>query len=441
MLTRFPTLSVPCLFFLLLTTFIQPALAVPAHGKRQLTFVLILTRHGVRAPGSTPERLHRYSVGPWPQWPVPPDYLTRHGYNVLLQFGGWDRAWLTRAGLLRPSGCDASALYIYTDSDQRTIRSGHALAQSLSPSCAATVHSLPEGRHDPLFHLSPSNLDTATRAQIIAAVHRRLPSGLEAFTASYRAQLNVLQSVLYGCRPGARCPKRKKHLEIKLADVPNRIAIKHSHGIVSFRGPVFTAASLAEDILLEYTQGLPRDQVAWGRLDESQLREIIDLHTAEFSIRHRTPALARVQMSNLFDHILLTLRQAVEGHSVKGAFGPAGKKLVVVDGHDTDIAAIAGLLHLHWSLDGRTDDTPPGTQLQFLVFRDRHGHASIQTRIVMQTLDQMRYARPLTQSDGPVSAILNPPHCELKARACSWTSFQQAATRAIDPRFVVPLKQ
>jgi 4-phytase/acid phosphatase len=412
----------------------------PAAKQARLSFVLILTRHGVRAPGDSPESLQRYSVDSWPQWPVRPDYLTAHGYKLLVQFGTWDRQWLIGSGLLSSSGCDAASIYIYTDSDERTIRSGHALAQGLSPSCAATVHSLPQGTHDPLFYFSPPALDAATRAQIVASVHQRLPSGMQAFTAAYQRQLDLLQSVLDGCQPDTPCPKTKKRPEIRLAEIPSQIEATHSHDVVRVSGPVFTAASLAEDMLLEYTEGLPPEQVAWGRFSEQQLRGIVGLHTAEFYIRHRTPALARIQMSNLLEHLLLTLQQAVQGHAVQGAFGTPGKKLVIVDGHDTDIAAIAGLLHLHWTLDGRSDDTPPGTQLQFLVFRDRRGRARIQLRIAMQTLDQMRNAIPLNAGNSPASATLDPRRCNLPKRACSWTSFEKTTVDAIDTRYVVPLK-
>lgn len=440
MMNRIRTLFVHCLLGLFLIGCVLPARAASSQSNRKLTFVLILTRHGIRAPGATPQRLDRYSVDPWPQWPVRPDYLTDHGYKVLQRFGAWDRNWLRGAGLLSGSGCDTSDIYIYTDSDQRTIRSGEALAEGLGPSCKIGIHSLPQGTHDPLFHFSASSLDATTRPQVMAEIQKSLPGGLHAFTASYQHQLDLLQSVLDGCRAGTICSS-KKQPQIRLMDIPDSIKSARSHDVVSIKGPVFTAASLAEDLLLEYTQGLPRQEVAWGRVDGTQLREIINLHTAEFSLRHRTPALARIQMSNLFDHILLTLQQSVEGHAVNGAFGPAGKKLVVIDGHDTDIAAIAGLLHLHWILDGRRDDTPPGTQLQFLVFRDRQGRASVQLRIAMQTLEQMRYAKHLSKINPPASVTLKPQSCTLEANACSWKQFAKIATGAIDPRYIVPLKQ
>lgn len=441
MSNRLRTLLALYFAFLLPALFTRPAVAASQSGKRRLAFVLIFTRHGVRAPSALPAKLDRYSVSPWPQWPVPPDYLTGHGYKLLLQFGAWDRQWLTDANLLSASGCHASSIYIYADSEERTIRSGHALAQSLSPSCAVTVHSLPEGTRDPLFHFPPPDLDASARNQVIAAVRGRLPGGMQAFTASHKSQLDLMQSMLDGCKPDISCSPAKKQPGIRVEDAPSEIETGHSHNIVSIKGPVFASASLAEDILLEYAQGMPQNQVAWGLLNTSQLREIIGLHTAEFSIRNRAWILAHMQASNLLDHLLRTLQQAVQGRAVQGAIGMPGDRLVIVDGHDTNIAAVAALLHLHWTLDGRVDDTPPGTQLQFLVFRDAHGHAAIQVRIAMQTLDQMRYAQPLTASNPPALAILGPSHCEMKNRACTWQSFEKIAANAIDRHFVIPLKQ
>jgi 4-phytase/acid phosphatase len=428
---------------LLLIVLAPQAFAAPVPPSRRpapqrLAFVLILARHGVRAPSSPPAALDRYSLLPWPRWPVAPDNLTSHGYKLLQQLGAWNRTELANAGLLPPSGCLAGAIYLYTDSEERTIQSGRALAQGLSPGCAPAVHSRPRGTRDPLFHFSPGVLDAATQAHMLASVRERMGGGPGQLTVAQQARLNALQSVLDGCRPHHPCTALNRPPTLRLSQISSRVKINPQGGL-SMHGPVFTGASLAEDILLEYTQGMPRAQVAWGLLDRSQLSQIVALHTAEFAVKHRTPALARVQMSNLFSHILSTLQQAAQARAVPGAWGTPSQRLVVLDGHDTDIAAIAGLLHLHWTLDGRRDDTPPGSQLQFLLYRNARGEASIQMRIVMQTLRQMRGADPLTPSHPPASASLNLPGCTMKR--CSWKTFASVARRAINPRFVLPFSQ
>jgi 4-phytase/acid phosphatase len=435
--------------WLLFSVLVSPALALrapnnpaAASSKPRLTFVLILARHGVRAPSSPPGALHRYSVRAWPSWPVAPDYLTPHGYKLLRQFGEWDRAWLARQNLLPPSGCEAPFIFIYTDSDERTIQSGHALAAGLSPACALTIHSRPEGHRDPVFHFPPATLDAVTRAAMLASIRERMGGSARAFTAAHQSELHLLQSVLNGCKPNTSCATTPGQPLLRLHAIRASVNIT-PQGEVSLHGPVFKGASLAEDILLEYTQGMPSNNVAWGLLDATQMREIIALHTAEFAVKHRTPALARVEMSNLLSHILDTLQQAVQSRPVSGAWGTPAQKLVLIDGHDTNIAAIAGLLHLHWTLDGRRDDTPPGSQLQFLVYRGPGGAAQIRVRIVMQTLRQMRDAATLTSLHPPASATLNLAGCTMKkcSGIASWKSFDKAARSAIDTRFVLPFSQ
>ncbi len=76
----------------------------------------------------------------------------------------------------------------------------------------------------------------------------------------------------------------------------------------------------------------------------------------------RVPARARMGASNLLFHIERTLEQAVERRPVDDAVAPVESKLVLIVGHDTNIAEVAALLRLHWNLDARKDDTPPGTE-------------------------------------------------------------------------------
>ena len=123
-----------------------------SHGEH-LRMVVILSRHGVRSPTWTQARLDSYSANPWPRWGVPPGNLTSRGYELIKRVGSFDRASLAQAGLLTAKGCDdASKVYIWADTDQRTIATGKALAEGLFPGCPPAIHGLPAGQNDPLFH-------------------------------------------------------------------------------------------------------------------------------------------------------------------------------------------------------------------------------------------------------------------------------------------------
>jgi hypothetical protein len=59
---------------------------------------------------------------------------------------------------------------------------------------------------------------------------------------------------------------------------------------------------------------------------------------------HRTPAQARIQASNLLFHIERRLEQGMMHQPAAYAVGTADSKVVVLTGHDTNIAPVAALL-------------------------------------------------------------------------------------------------
>nr|CEH67437.1 exported hypothetical protein [Xanthomonas citri pv. citri] len=111
--------------------------------------VVILKRHGVRAAMSSPERLGRYSLHPWPHFGVPAGHLTANGAQLERLFGDYYRAHYTALGLLNGDGCNQA--YYWANRTQRTIASAQALASTLTPGCADPVHHVPTGSSDVLF--------------------------------------------------------------------------------------------------------------------------------------------------------------------------------------------------------------------------------------------------------------------------------------------------
>jgi 4-phytase/acid phosphatase len=189
---------------------------------------------------------------------------------------------------------------------------------------------------------------------------------------------------------------------------------------------------MSENLLLEDAEGMDAANVGWGRVDIHKLRDLLQLHTANVDIAQRTNYVARAQASNMLAHILQSMEQASSARPVAGALTQPGDRLLILAGHDTNIAAIAGALNLSWLIDGRRDDTPPGGSLVFELWKNRGAEVySVHTFYEAQTLDQMRNAAPLSLATPPERVPVFVPSCSRADGSCSWETFKQAVQTAI----------
>jgi 4-phytase / acid phosphatase len=393
----------------------------------RLKMVVVLSRHGVRSPTWTQARLNSYSSLPWPEWSIPPGNLTTRGFELLKRFGNFDRASLAKAGLFDAQGCAYSgSVYIWADTDQRTRESGRALAAGLFPNCPPAVHGLAEGENDPIFHPAAGVVSPEDVNKAFAEFEKRVGNQPAIDTSEL---LKQMQRVLLGCSPQADCtPKRNP--EIKLPDAPTAARRGKGDHLVDLQGPLPLASTFSEDFLLEYADGMPPESVGWGKIDEAQIRRFLGLHTAYFDLMHRTRALAGIEASNVLLHIERSLQQAVERKAVANAVGNPADRLVVIVGHDTNLAGVSELLDLHWTLDGRKDDTPPGTELAFELWQTSQGAYSVRVTIAMQTLLQMRQVSDLTFKAPPAREVLTLDGCSSNSHGCAWEDFVRIAAIA-----------
>jgi 4-phytase/acid phosphatase len=402
----------------------------------ELTFVVIVSRHGVRSPTGKLDQLNQYSREPWPAWSVPPGYLTEHGAQLMKFFGAYDRELLASQGLLAPSGCeDAAKIKIVADSDQRTRETGKAVAAGLAPGCALEIQALPEGSPDPLFHSLSAGVVQADKLLATAAISGRIGSNPQGLTEAYRPQLQALEEVLQRCTPQASCAG--KPTPRSLFDLPSSISPGTGDHLVDLRTPLGLASSMTENLLLEYVEGMDAAKVGWGRVDQAKLRELLQLHEASEDLERRTPNIASIQSSNLLAHILDSMRQAVEEKPVAGALTRPGDRVLILVGHDTNLSNVAGAMRLDWLIDGRRDDTPPGGAIVFELWKATHtGAYSVRTFYTAQSLDQMRNATPLCVTNPPERVPVFVPGCSRADSSCPWKAFQQVVQAGIAPIFV-----
>ena len=368
-----------------------------------LKFSLVFSRHGVRPPTKTNDAYNLYATQNFPNWSVPPGDLTIHGAQLMTILGGYYRQYFISQGLLTGNDAvDVNSEYFYADNAERTFATGQALAAGLLPSVTATVNELAGGATDPLFYPVKVNLGNPDTSLAAAALAGRIGT-TAAEVQAYTPQLNEMESVLQNqtVTDATYAPSWLT----SIGAMPLTVAAGTAGSIVNFSGSIDTASTIAEIFLLEYCEGMDSGNIGWGRLSENQIIDIAKLHTVDFDLVDRTPYLAQTQGSNLLLHIVNTLNQAATGTAMPQSLGAPGQKLVMLTGHDNQLAAVGGLMRADWALPTfAVDDTPPGGAMVFELRQDQTGNDFVRVYYTAATMDQQHNSTALTLQQTPGKA-------------------------------------
>jgi 4-phytase / acid phosphatase len=411
-----------------LSTFLAVALLLCGAGSARadtpqssgLRMVIVLSRHGVRSP-THPVELQAYARQPWPAWPGHPGNLTDRGALLMRQYGAYYRR--EYGALLGASNaCPASgAVFVWADLDQRTRATADAIVQGLAPGCGIAVQHA-SGDADPLFDPLPG-IGVVNKTASLASIEGAVGGNLSGLSDAYAAQFAAMERVL-GCTAPANCKQ--------ISRVPTTVANDGDGGLATISGGLDMAADVAENLLLEYTDG--HAVVGWGRVDHARLLELLQLHVLAKRIEHGNRYTARAHSSNIMAHILQTLEEGATGTSVAGTRVPPQSRFVFLSGHDTQLAEIAGLLGLSWLIPGdQFNDTPPGSALIFELYAPAAGGSPfVRTFFTSQSLDAMRAGA----GENPLRVPVYVPGCP--SLDCPFANFTRIVDGAIDPAFVAP---
>lgn len=376
-----PILSIVALAALLVAGGAARAQAPGPHGPLKVERVVMLYRHGIRAPLATEAAVEAYAHPPWPAWTTPASHLTPHGREAVRLMGAYDRQRLSRLGLTDPRGCPAPGqVAIWTNSQQRTIASGEAFAEGFAPGCGLTVgHQAPD-TEDPLFHAIEAKAVDFSAADAATAITAET-GGPAALVAPYAAKIRAMEHVL-------GCDKDRPPCDIAAART-GLAANAQGDGLV-LDGPISILSGTAQVFMLQYAEGLPLDQVGWGRATPRTLEDVSRLHALLFEVHARPRYMARRVGGPMARRIAQILAS-------KDA--PA---VTVFVGHDNNIAALTSLLGSHFRMEGYGQDDPPiggGVELRVLV--DARGRRFVDAYYQAQTPDQLRRLAPLSLARPP----------------------------------------
>jgi 4-phytase/acid phosphatase len=385
----------------------------------RLDGVVILMRHGVRPPTKAQPMAPGVAREAWPTWPVGPGELTPNGARAVRRLGAQDRAFYAARGLAPARACPkAGGVEIWADVDQRTIATGEAWAKGYAPGCAlATGRSA--DKDDLLFSPFAAAAAPLSPEAGLQAVEARLPAGgLEAVAAGQKRRLDRLTAI-FGCCAPPICQGEGAAPGCGFGDLLNRL-VAPPGGRPKLRGGLDLASTAAQILLLEYADGKPAAEVGWGRASGADVSDLSALHALEFEILARPPAIAAANAGPLARRLL------------QGLEGPDRRKLLLLVGHDTNVASLAGLLDLHWRIDGYAPDDPaPGGQLGFERLRAADGRLYVRAFYQAQPLAQIRAIAMGAPAGSAVRLILPIPGCRSgPQQTCPLADFSARLRRA-----------
>lgn len=361
--------------------------------------VAMFMRHGIRPP--TKEPAAGLADRPWPAWSVPYGNLTDRGAQGATLLGRFDRQFYAARGLLPADGCPAAGQVVaQASAKERAIRTAKSLLDGFAPGCPIEVKHPQGDEEDSVFHPLTHDGARLDPAKATAASAERLPpGGLQAEMVQYKAEFDILQRAL-GAQSPEWCAKKKLPAGCKITDLPTKLETDEEEGRPDAGGAFALASSTSQTFLLEYLEGKPMQDVAWGRISRADIEAMLRFHPVKFKYENRPAYIADRAAGPI-------MRQ------IAGALKDGTARLFLMAGHDTNIADIAGMLDLHWRIDSYpADDTPPGGGIGFELLRDKAGQRFVRAFYRAQTMDQLRELRPLGVTSEPaVVTYMDLPGC------------------------------
>lgn len=364
-----------------LTLTALPAQAQDAPQGYQLQQVLIMSRHNLRAPlANNGSVLEQSTPNEWPEWDVPGGQLTTKGGVLEVYMGHYMREWLAEQKLVTSGECPATdSVYAYANSLQRTVATAQFFITGAFPGCDIPVHHQEKmGTMDPVFNPVITDDSAAFDQQAVQAME----------TKRKEFKLGESYQLLEKITHYQDSPACKEKQQCSLADAKDSFSAKYEKE-PGVSGPLKVGNSLVDAFTLQYYEGFPMDQVAWGEIKtDQQWRVLSQLKNSYQDSLFTSPEVAR--------NVAAPLVKYIEKVLVNDAGGPA--KVTLMVGHDSNIASLLTALDFKpYQLHDQYERTPIGGKIVFQRWHDTAGNRDLmKIEYVYQSAKQIRNADVLT---------------------------------------------
>ena len=392
------------------------AQAIETLDNYTLEQVVVFSRHGLRAPLASPtSTLGKITPNQWPQWDTPASYLTTRGGVLESYFGHYFSEWLVDNKLLTENTCPSeNEVYIYTNSLQRTIATGQYFTVGAFPGCIVPIiHKEKLGTMDPVFFPVISDDNPEFKQAAITSINQTAHAkGIEGLNQKLNNTYQDLSNII-NYTQSTNCLTDK---QCDFTDLPTKIIIEKGKepGIT---GPLRTGTSIADAFILQYYEGAPLQDIAWGKIkNNKQFEQLVAIKEYYNTILFGSPVIAKQVAANLINYINQTFSE--KNHT----------KFTFLVGHDSNVASLFSALKIKsYTLPDQFETTPIGGKVVFQKWRDNHsGEALMKIEYFYQSTDQIRNLTQLNRNNPPHKVTLEMENCPTNTMGfCSFSTFKQ----------------
>ncbi|XP_073965274.1 glucose-1-phosphatase-like [Choristoneura fumiferana] len=383
--------------FVLIFTFL---ILKTVQGNFKLLRVVALSRHNVRSPLA--DNLDEITPKPWPQWSEKRGYLTTKGAYLEGLMGTFFSKWLFHHGVL-PAVCpDKKDVFVYANVKQRTLASAQAFVDNAFPGCNTTVHA--KDKTDPVFNPVIHNSTDIFKRLVLKQMQDQLN------TLSLSSSYEVVEEILdykdsFLCKNCSKCDLVTDRNQIDGVVLGQKPVVN---------GPLKISKGAIDAFKMQYYNGFPLPNVAWGKLDnDKKWEKIIRISKAYHSVIFNSTIIARDIASPLLNYM-------------KHLFVSETTKFTLIMGHDANIFTILSAMSFKpYILQNQFEMSPVGGKIVFQKWMDQStGLFYLKIHFVYASTEQIRNGMKLTLTKPPQFQLLELKGCPTDSNGfCLWDNF------------------